>query len=66
VTSTLVMALIACPWPKAHAQTPPARIDIANTLIPVQVLVQSPAETRPDLQVICLFRSSPVNTLHGS
>jgi hypothetical protein len=32
----------------------------------VQVLAQSPADTTTDLQVICLFRSSPVNTLHGS
>jgi hypothetical protein len=32
----------------------------------VQVLAQSPAETKTDLQVICLFRSSPGNTLHGS
>lgn len=66
VTSTLLIALIAWPWPKAQAQTPPALIDIANAPIPMQILVQSPAETRTDLQVICLFRSSPVNTLHGS
>jgi hypothetical protein len=25
-----------------------------------------PAETTTELQVICLFRSSPENTLHGS
>jgi hypothetical protein len=66
VTSPLVIALIAWPWPKIHAQTPPALIDIANTPIPMQILVQSPADTKTDLQVICLFRSSPVNTLHGS
>jgi hypothetical protein len=34
--------------------------------LPIQVLAQSPAETTTDLQVICLFRSSPENTLHGS
>ena len=34
--------------------------------IPIQILVQSPAETDTDLQVICLFSSSPANTLHGS
>jgi hypothetical protein len=50
----------------AHAQTPPAFTDIANAPIPIQILVQSPAETQTDLQVICLFRSSPVNSLHGS
>ncbi len=32
----------------------------------MQVLAQSPADTKTDLQVICLFRSSPLNTLHGS
>jgi len=32
----------------------------------VKVLGQSPAETKTDLQVICLFRSSPGNTLNGS
>jgi Cytosol aminopeptidase family, N-terminal domain len=60
------IALLACLWPTAHAQTPPAPIDISNAPIPVQVLVQGPAETTTDLQVICLFRSSPANTLHGS
>jgi len=53
-----------------HAQTPPAAppaaIDIANSPIPMQILPQSPADTTTELQVICLFRSSPVNTLHGS
>jgi hypothetical protein len=38
----------------------------ANAQPPVRVLVQSPAETVTDLQVICLFRSSPANALHGS
>jgi Cytosol aminopeptidase family, N-terminal domain len=46
-----------------HAQ---AVIDVANAPFPIQILVQSPAETVTDLQVICLFRSSPVNLLHGS
>jgi hypothetical protein len=34
--------------------------------IPVDVLVTSPADTVTELQVICLFRSDPSNTLHGS
>jgi hypothetical protein len=34
--------------------------------LPVKVLMQSPADTQTDLQIICLFRSSPENTLHGS
>jgi hypothetical protein len=46
-----------------HAE---AVIDIVHAPIPIQVLVQSPAETTADLQVICLFRSLPLNTLHGS
>jgi hypothetical protein len=32
----------------------------------VNVLAQSPAETTTDLQIFCLFRSEPANTLHGS
>jgi len=62
----LLLALAGSVGLALHAQTPPAVIDIANTPIPIQILVQSPAETATELQVICLFRSSPVNTLHGS
>jgi hypothetical protein len=50
----------------AAAQVPPAAIDIANAPIPLRVLAQGPAEAVTDLQVICLFHSSPENTLHGS
>jgi hypothetical protein len=32
----------------------------------VTVLAQSPADTKTDLQIFCLFRSSPENQLHGS
>ncbi len=64
--SSLLIALAACSGSTLHAQTPPAVIDIANAPVPIQVLVQSPAETKTDLQVVCLFRSSPVNSLHGS
>jgi hypothetical protein len=38
----------------------------ATPAFPVVVLAQSPAETSTDLQIICLFRSSAENTLHGS
>ena len=38
--------------------TPPA--------LKVNLLVQSPAETKTDLQIFCLVRSSPSNPLHGS
>ncbi len=34
--------------------------------VPIDIVQQSPAETKTDLQVICLFRSSPVNSLHGA
>ncbi len=44
----------------------PTSIDIAGAPLPIRVLVQSPADTTTDLQVICLFRSSPLNKLHGS
>jgi hypothetical protein len=66
VTSAFLIALSNGPWPNVYAQTRPAVIDIANSPIPVRILVQSPADTTTDLQVICLFRSSPVNTLRGS
>jgi len=64
LAGTLLLALLTVP--KSDCQAPPAHIDIANAPIPIQVLVQSPAETVTDLQVICLFQSSPLNTLHGS
>ena len=41
-----------------HAQ---AVIDVANAPFSIQILVQTSAEIVTDLQVICLFRSSPVN-----
>jgi hypothetical protein len=50
----------------AHAQKSPPRIEVPGGPMPIWVLAQSPADTSTDLQVICLFRSSPVNTLHGS
>jgi hypothetical protein len=59
----LLLALAGSAGLALHAQ---AAIDIVHAPIPIQVLVQSPAETTTDLQAICLFRSSPLNTLHGS
>lgn len=47
-----------------HAQL--TTVEISGGPLPIRVLAQSPAETTTDLQVICLFRSSPANTLHGS
>lgn len=48
------------------AAVPLKEIRIANAPIPMRILVQSPAETETELQIICLFRSEPGNTLHGS
>jgi hypothetical protein len=50
----------------AYAQAQPVSIDIADAPIHMHILVQSPADTDTDLQAICLFSSSPENTLHGS
>jgi hypothetical protein len=61
LTSAFAIAAITAP---AYAQA--TSIEIKGAPIPIQILAQSPADTTTDLQVICLFRSSPVNTLHGS
>lgn len=37
-----------------------------SSSITTQVLLQSPADTDTELQIICLFESTPENTLHGS
>jgi Cytosol aminopeptidase family, N-terminal domain len=74
---TFVVAMACVPGlpQKTLAQAPtdgtatpakPAEIRIANAPIPVRVLVQSPADTDTDLQIICLFKSDPENTFHGS
>ncbi len=34
--------------------------------LPVKVLAQSPAETKTELQIICLFQPAPGNTLQGA
>lgn len=47
-------------------QAKPTEIQIGKGPLPIRILVQSPADTATDLQVICLFQSSPPNTLHGS
>ena len=44
----------------------PAEIKIPNAPISTRVLMESPADTETDLQIICLFESTPQNTLHGS
>jgi hypothetical protein len=66
VLPTLLVAMGIGLVSKSSAQGSPTGIDIADAPLPIQILVQSPAETTTDLQLICLFRSSPLNTLHGS
>jgi len=44
----------------------PAWAQAAAPALSVSVLSQSPADTTTELQIICLFRSSPQNTLHGA
>jgi hypothetical protein len=55
---------------QTHSATPPIAesqvLTVSNASFPVEVLVESPAATRTELQAICLFRSDPDNTFHGS
>lgn len=62
--ATICVMLLAAP--AAICQTQPSQLEVSNAPIPTYVLVQSPAETATDLQVICLFQSDPANALHGS
>jgi hypothetical protein len=64
--SNSLIALAAASCAIVLAQNKPADIEVAGSPIPIRILVQSPAETDADLQVICLLRSSPENTLHGA
>jgi hypothetical protein len=41
-------------------------LSVANSILPIEVLVESPAMATGDLQVICLFQSLPQNKLAGS
>jgi hypothetical protein len=44
----------------------PIELIVSNAPIPMRVLEESPADTITELQIICLFRSDPDNSLHGS
>jgi hypothetical protein len=48
------------------SQSKPAEILVPGGLVPTRLLLQSPAETVTELQIICLFESAPENRLHGS
>ena len=63
-TVKFAIVTILCIPPAASAQS--ESVNVPDGPVPIQVLAESPAETAADLQVICLFRSSPENTLHGS
>jgi Cytosol aminopeptidase family, N-terminal domain len=51
-------------------QTPPIAagqvLHVQQSEFPIDILVQGPADTKTELQIICLFHSDPSNTLHGS
>jgi hypothetical protein len=51
---------------RSPSTSKPAGLQVAGGPIPTRVLVQSPAETPTELQIICLFTSAPENALHGS
>jgi len=59
----LPLLLLAIP---VAAQSVPQVLEVANAPIPMRVLVQSPAETETEMQVICLFQASKTNPLNGS
>ncbi|WP_035348516.1 M17 family peptidase N-terminal domain-containing protein [Edaphobacter aggregans] len=75
VRRLVVSALLCCSVAthRTSAQTSAASLPVAGQVrtvqsatFPVDVLVQGPAETMTELQVICLFRSEPSDPLHGS
>jgi hypothetical protein len=43
-----------------------AELRVSGAPIATRVLVQSPAETDTELQIVCLFASEPQNALHGA
>jgi cytosol aminopeptidase family protein len=66
-----VAGLLLTTLAQARSSTPAkmpdsATLQVRTALFPVQVLVQSPAESTTELQIICLFQSVPENSLHGS
>jgi Cytosol aminopeptidase family, N-terminal domain len=56
----------AAPRAAAPVQGKAAEIQVSRTPIAIRILIESPADTQTDLQVICLFRSDPANGLEGS
>jgi Cytosol aminopeptidase family, N-terminal domain len=59
----LIPSMIQSSLAQAQAAATAAQ---SKPAIAIRVLVQSPAETDTEMQIICLFESVPDNTLHGS
>jgi hypothetical protein len=53
---------LLCVW----SSISPAQNAPTASVLPVTVVIESPADTMTELQIICLFRSLPENTLNGS
>jgi hypothetical protein len=51
---------------RTDPQTKPSELQISGAPLALRVLVQSPAESDTDLQIICLFASAAENPLHGA
>ncbi len=69
ISLTLFLATALVPLASAQAtpSTPEGtRLSVTNNTLPVEVFVESPALAEGDLQVICLFQSSPQNKLLAS
>jgi hypothetical protein len=59
----LIPSMIQSSLAQAQAAATAAQ---SKSAIAIRVLVQSPAETDTEMQIICLFESVPDNALHGS
>jgi hypothetical protein len=64
--SLLLWVLLSCAQAATQSSAAQSKLSATASSFPVEVMVQSPADTNADLQVICLFRSDPANTLSGS
>jgi hypothetical protein len=66
IRSAAVVAMICCGAILLNGQSAPTQLEVPSAPIPIHVLVQSPADTKTKLQIICFFQSASANTLHGS
>jgi hypothetical protein len=63
---TVWKLLLLAAFAAVPVEAQPASVEVAGAPFSIRILAQSPADTTAELQVVCLFRSSPENTLHGS